>query len=50
MADLQEQLATLRRRIARIDRKYAGATPARAPERTDFKPARYFVDEWLSGQ
>jgi uncharacterized protein YprB with RNaseH-like and TPR domain len=49
--DIQEQLATLRKRVARIDRKYAGASPAPAPEfRPDFRPARYFVDEYLSGQ
>ncbi len=49
MGDFQEQLALLKRRIARIDRKYAsGPRPAPHPPR-DTRPARYFVDEWLSG-
>jgi uncharacterized protein YprB with RNaseH-like and TPR domain len=53
MSDIQEQLAILRRRIARIDRKYAGPRvpiprhPLLAPQP---KPARYFVEEWLSGE
>lgn len=49
MADLQQQLANLRRRIARIDRKYANTAPVPAPV-TDRRPERYFVEEWLSGQ
>jgi uncharacterized protein YprB with RNaseH-like and TPR domain len=50
--DIQEQLSLLRRRIARIDRKYSsGDTPPRpAPREADSNPARYFVDEWLAGQ
>jgi hypothetical protein len=52
--DIQEQLAALRKRVARIDRKYAAATPAPAPAapppRPDFRPERYFVDEYLSGE
>ena len=51
MHDTHEQLAILRRRIARIDRKFANATPAPPPQpRPEFKPARYFVEEWLSGE
>jgi uncharacterized protein YprB with RNaseH-like and TPR domain len=51
LQDIQEQLAALRRRIARVDRKYAGAAPAPAPPpRFDFKPARYFVEEYLTGE
>ncbi len=46
MEDLREQLALLRRRIARIDNKYAASPPRRA----DLRPARYFVEEWLSGE
>ena len=54
--DVQEQLAQLRRQIARIDRKwidckykareYTAATPAppSAPLRPE-RPARYFVEE-----
>ena len=38
----------LRRRIARIDRKYAAETPpASAPDRA---PERYFVDEYMDGE
>jgi uncharacterized protein YprB with RNaseH-like and TPR domain len=52
VSELQEQLAALRRRVARIDRKYAGdskpAIPARPSGRP--RPARYFVEEWLSGE
>ncbi|HOL71168.1 MAG TPA: ribonuclease H-like domain-containing protein [Bryobacteraceae bacterium] len=49
MADLQEQLAALRRKIERIDRKYAAGPPAqRLP--VDRRPARYFVEQWLSGE
>jgi uncharacterized protein YprB with RNaseH-like and TPR domain len=53
LADHQEQLAALRRRIARIDRRYAGATPmspGAAPARELFRPARYVVEQWLSGE
>ncbi len=48
MSDLQHQLALLKRRIARIDRKYAGGPPAppSAPRRTQ----RYFVEEWMGGR
>jgi uncharacterized protein len=51
LGDLQEQLALLRRRIAKIDRKYAATTPRPAPPpiRED-RPERYFVEEWLSGE
>lgn len=48
MSDFQQQLALLRRKIARIDRKYAENQPERAP--ADPRPARYFVEEWLSGE
>ncbi len=64
MSDLQEQLAILRRKIARIDRKYAepsraqGLEPAPAqagpafpchrPHESD--PARYFIEEWMNGE
>src|SRR5436190_1594739 len=48
--DIQEQLAELRRKIASIDRKYAGAKPA-APAAfpSPLRPARYFVEELISG-
>lgn len=51
MGDLQEQLALLRRRIAKIDRKYAASPlrPAALPIREE-RPERYFLEEWLSGE
>ena len=52
MEDIQEQLAALRRRVARIDRKYAGAAAATPPppRERDEKPARYFIEELMSGE
>ena len=50
MGDIQEQLALLKRRIARIDRKYSRGVPAPPPAARDVRPARYFVDEWMSGR
>ncbi len=61
MDDIQQQLAELRKRVARIDRKYAvaGARPAAAQPsasgeglaaRWDDPPSRYFVEEMLSGE
>jgi uncharacterized protein YprB with RNaseH-like and TPR domain len=53
MDDIQEQLALLRKRIARIDRKWANKPPAAQPEeppRPDFRPARYFVENLISGE
>src|SRR5579872_6918576 len=51
MEDIQEQLAALRRRVARIDRKYAGQPAAPPPTpRRDEKPARYFIEELMSGE
>jgi uncharacterized protein len=63
-ADLQQQLETLRRRVARIDRKYSAAAPSPAPRPVDFirrpgtaepidsktKPERYHLHEWASGE
>ncbi|HYO81647.1 MAG TPA: ribonuclease H-like domain-containing protein, partial [Bryobacteraceae bacterium] len=54
MQDIQEQLALLRRRIARVDLKYANArsaaplTPTPSPW-MEYRPAKYHVEEWLSG-
>ena len=45
MEDLQEQLAALRRRVARIDRRYEG-TPA--PPRP--KEAAGFIQDLISGE
>ncbi|MFN3322499.1 MAG: ribonuclease H-like domain-containing protein [Bryobacteraceae bacterium] len=49
MGDIQEQLATLRRRIARIDRKYAAAPRPTPAPRPDSRPVRYHIDEWCEG-
>src|SRR6266542_27476 len=55
MEDLQEQLALLRRRIARIDRKYAdvpapdGTATARARVREP-APVRYQIEDVVSGE
>jgi uncharacterized protein YprB with RNaseH-like and TPR domain len=52
--DIQEQLAMLRRRIAHIDKKWTGDAPERPrpsllrPQ--DLRPARYFVEELMSGE
>src|ERR1051326_1202066 len=53
MEDIQEQLAALRRRIARIDRKYAepapppvATLPPRAQERAE---SRGFIQDLMSG-
>jgi uncharacterized protein YprB with RNaseH-like and TPR domain len=53
VGDIQDQLAILRKRVAHIDRKWekranqpAAAAPAPA---FDPNPARYFVEEYLSG-
>jgi uncharacterized protein YprB with RNaseH-like and TPR domain len=48
MSDIQEQLAALRQRIARIDRKYADNPPQ--PEPDPDKPARYHPDDWMPGE
>jgi uncharacterized protein YprB with RNaseH-like and TPR domain len=51
--DIQEQLAELRRKITRIDQKYTTATPAIPALATwaqRLRPARYFVEELISGQ
>jgi len=53
MEDIQEQLASLRKRIARIDRKWAEKPPApreEAPPDPDLRPNRYFVEELISGE
>jgi hypothetical protein len=53
MEDIQQQLAALRRRLARIDRKYAGPSADREERRSaprDQRPARYFIEELMSGE
>jgi uncharacterized protein YprB with RNaseH-like and TPR domain len=51
MGDLQQQLAELRTRIAKIDQKYSRREAA--PERETPllpRPAHQYVEEWLSGE
>ena len=48
MSDFQEQLSELRRRIARINRKYTNS-PASRPAVSARRPERYFPEEWLNG-
>jgi uncharacterized protein len=54
LSDLQEQLAVLRRRIARVDKRYAEKSfslPQAPPGPSeDPNPARYFIEEWFSGE
>jgi uncharacterized protein YprB with RNaseH-like and TPR domain len=55
MEGVQEQLALLRKRMASIDRKYAhsreGAVPGRrGGPASDLRPARYYVEELMSGE
>lgn len=53
LQDTQEQLADLRRRIARIDRKYVGAQPVlqqRPAIFTRHRPSQYHVEDWLPGE
>ena len=60
MSDIQEQLAELRKRIAKIDDRYAkgGAAPAPVPvkalgenhELFERRPEKYFIEEWSSGR
>ena len=49
MEDVQQQLAALRRRIARVDRKYAGARSGAAMKHAP-RPARQAIEELLSGE
>jgi len=44
MEDIQEQLAALRRRIARVDRKYADSAPPAAPRPERPRSAGYIQD------
>ncbi len=50
MADIQEQLTELRKRVRRIEKKYAGGPPAAATSPDPRRPERYFVDEYLQGE
>jgi len=50
MEEIQEQLAALRRRMARIDRKYeAGPPPPKVVNRT-LRDAGHFIQDLLSGE
>jgi uncharacterized protein len=52
MDDIQEQLAVLRRRIARIDRKYAALPPSGTVPATPrpARPAGQFIEELMTGE
>ncbi|MGA2132131.1 MAG: ribonuclease H-like domain-containing protein [Bryobacteraceae bacterium] len=50
MEDIQEQLALLRRCVARINRKWTADPPPRPLRPQDLRPARYFVEELMSGE
>jgi hypothetical protein len=48
--DFQEQLAALRQRVARIDRKYADPRPPVRPPAPQLATPRLFMEEYLSGE
>src|SRR5664279_5119048 len=51
MEDIQQQLAALRQRIARVNRKYANpAPPPRPPLTNALRPDGQFIEELLSGE
>ncbi len=50
MEDIQEQLAALRRRIARIDRKYAGGVPEPRPRPAAEPSAAGYIQDLMSGE
>ncbi len=50
MSDIQEQLAQLRKRIAKIDRKFAAPRPAAASAPREPRPEKYFIEEWSGGR
>jgi hypothetical protein len=50
LAELDTQLEYLRRRIAHIDRKYAGGPPVVRPQPPPPPDARFAVEEWLNGE
>ena len=47
MEDIQQQLAALRQRIARVDRKYAAPAPVPRPP---LRPNAGFIEELIAGQ
>ena len=51
-ADFQDLLAVLRRKIARIERKYAAPSPPSPPPSPlrEERPVRYFIEQWMSGE
>jgi uncharacterized protein len=50
MEEIQEQLAALRRRMARIDRKYEAGPPAPKPAPAAVRSAGHFIQDLLSGE
>ena len=50
MEEIQEQLAELRRRMARIDRKWESGAPEASPPRKLPQPSRVFIERLMSGE
>jgi uncharacterized protein YprB with RNaseH-like and TPR domain len=50
LSDIQDQLAELRKRIAKIDRKYAAAPRPTSPAPRAPRPEKYYVEEWSNGR
>jgi uncharacterized protein YprB with RNaseH-like and TPR domain len=48
--DLQQQLAELRRRVARIDRKWESAVAETPPARKLAQPSRVFIEQLMTGE
>jgi len=48
--DIRKQLEELRQRVARIDRKYAGTSPASVQRPESRRPSRYRVEDYLDGE
>jgi len=48
--EIQEQLAELRRRVARIDRKWSGGAAETAPPRKLPPPSRVFIEQLMTGE
>jgi hypothetical protein len=50
MEEIQEQLAALRRRMARIDRKYEGGAPPPRTVDPTLRAAGHFIQDLMSGE
>ena len=49
MEDVQEQLAALRRRVARVDRKYSTPSPPPAPRQREHPASAGYIQDLISG-